>query len=122
MNGLASNSHLRAANAATLVSKLSVRQRDVLEGITAGLLNKQIAYNLHLSEKTVKMHRALLLEALDVGSSAEAIRVAVEASFADPASFSSALVLSPPRKRRATPPMKHRRVRTRLVQEERSGT
>ncbi|HEX8415854.1 MAG TPA: LuxR C-terminal-related transcriptional regulator, partial [Sphingomicrobium sp.] len=32
-----------------------------------------------ISEKTVKMHRALLLERLDVKTSAEAIRIAVEA-------------------------------------------
>jgi DNA-binding NarL/FixJ family response regulator len=44
-----------------------------------GLLNKQIAWELKLSEKTVKMHRALLLNRLDVTTSAEAIRLAVEA-------------------------------------------
>jgi hypothetical protein len=46
-----------------------------------GRLNKEIAYQLGLSEKTVKMHRAHLLTALRVRSSAEAIRIAVEASF-----------------------------------------
>ena len=44
-----------------------------------GLLNKQIAWNLKISEKTVKMHRSLLIERLGVGTSAEAIRLAVEA-------------------------------------------
>jgi DNA-binding NarL/FixJ family response regulator len=44
-----------------------------------GLLNKQIAWELKISEKTVKMHRALLIERLGVGTSAEAIRTAVEA-------------------------------------------
>ncbi len=44
-----------------------------------GLLNKQIAHRLGIAEKTVKMHRALLLERLGVATSADAIRIAVEA-------------------------------------------
>jgi len=51
----------------------------VLHGMARGLLNKQIAWDLKISEKTVKMHRALLLERLGVATSAEAIRIAVEA-------------------------------------------
>ena len=47
--------------------------------MASGLLNKQIAYKLGIAEKTVKMHRALLLERLGVATSAEAIRIAVEA-------------------------------------------
>ena len=49
--------------------------------IAAGRLNKQIAYELGLSERTVKMHRAAVLAALGVKSSADAIRLAVEAGF-----------------------------------------
>ena len=49
------------------------------EGMARGLLNKQIAWDLGIAEKTVKMHRALLLERLGVATSAEAIRLAVEA-------------------------------------------
>ncbi|MEO6360035.1 MAG: LuxR C-terminal-related transcriptional regulator, partial [Sphingomicrobium sp.] len=55
------------------------RQREVLTGVASGLLNKQIAHKLGISEKTVKMHRALLIERLNVKTSAEAIRIAVEA-------------------------------------------
>jgi hypothetical protein len=65
-------------NAAELISKLPPRQRQVLQGMARGLLNKQIAWQLKISEKTVKMHRALLLERLGVKTSAEAIRIAVE--------------------------------------------
>ena len=60
------------------ISKLPPRQRQVLQGLARGLLNKQIAWQLKISEKTVKMHRALLLERLGVKTSAEAIRIAVE--------------------------------------------
>jgi len=69
----------RRAQARAIVESLPPRQQQVLEGIAAGLLNKQIAYRLGIAEKTVKMHRALLLERLGGISSAEAIRIAVEA-------------------------------------------
>ena len=65
--------------AAELVLTLSVRQRQVLELMAKGLLNKQIAYRLGIAEKTVKMHRAMMLERLGAGTTAEAIRIAVEA-------------------------------------------
>ena len=69
----------RRSGAAERVAGLPPRQRQVLDGMARGLLNKQIAWELKISEKTVKMHRALLIERLEVGTSAEAIRIAVEA-------------------------------------------
>ena len=69
----------RRQRASHLVEQLSRRQREVLELIAGGLLNKQIAGNLELSEKTVKMHRALLFRRLGASTTAEAVRVAVEA-------------------------------------------
>jgi hypothetical protein len=44
-----------------------------------GRRNKQIAPALGISERTVKMHRAGLLAKLGVASSADAVRIAVEA-------------------------------------------
>jgi PAS domain S-box-containing protein len=70
---------LRRSGAAEKVADLAPRQREVLELMARGLLNKQIAWELKISEKTVKMHRALALERFGVRSSAEAIRLAVEA-------------------------------------------
>jgi DNA-binding NarL/FixJ family response regulator len=58
---------------------LPPRRRQVLELMSRGRLNKQIAWELKISEKTVKMHRGLLLEQLGVSTSADAIRIAVEA-------------------------------------------
>ena len=49
--------------------------------MAAGKLNKQIAYALEISERTVKMHRAAVIDALGVQSTADAIRVAVEAGY-----------------------------------------
>ena len=69
----------RRGRAAALVADLPPRQKEVLESMARGLLNKQIAWDLKISEKTVKMHRGLLLEQLGVSTSADAIRVAVEA-------------------------------------------
>ena len=69
----------RRQRAAHLVKQLSPRQHQVLELLAKGLLNKQIAGELDLSEKTVKMHRALLFERLGARTTAEAIRLAVEA-------------------------------------------
>ncbi|MEO7634559.1 MAG: PAS domain-containing protein [Sphingomicrobium sp.] len=69
----------RREQAATRVADLPRRQREVLGCMARGLLNKQTAWELKISEKTVKMHRALLLERLGVATSAEAIRIAVEA-------------------------------------------
>ena len=72
----------RAQRAAKLVSMLTRRQVEVLNGMADGMMNKQIAWFLMIDEKTVKMHRALLLKRLGVQHSAQAIRLAVEASFA----------------------------------------
>ena len=63
------------------VAALSRRQREVLLQMAAGRLNKQIAYELGLSERTVKMHRAALFTALGVKTSADAIRLAIEAGY-----------------------------------------
>jgi PAS domain S-box-containing protein len=68
----------RRSGAASRVSALPPRQHQVLKGMARGLLNKQIAWELKISEKTVKMHRALMLDRLGASSSAEAIRIAVE--------------------------------------------
>jgi PAS domain S-box-containing protein len=70
---------VRQARAAAMVRELPSRQRQVLEAMAKGLLNKQIAYQLGIAEKTVKMHRVLMLERLGGVTTAEAIRIAVEA-------------------------------------------
>jgi FixJ family two-component response regulator len=61
------------------LESLTPRQRQVLQLMARGLLNKQIAFELGISDKTVKMHRAALLAALNARASADAIRLAVEA-------------------------------------------
>lgn len=70
---------LRRQRAREAVARLTPRQREVLRRMALGHRSKQIAGDLTLSEKTVKMHRAGLLANLDVPTSADAIRIAVEA-------------------------------------------
>ncbi len=69
----------RRARAVEKIKDLSKRQLEVMTMVAAGLRNKQIAYELGLSEKTIKMHRGLAMEKLGAKSSADMIRLAVEA-------------------------------------------
>ncbi|MFD1951220.1 LuxR C-terminal-related transcriptional regulator [Sphingomonas arantia] len=70
---------MRRIRAAELVKSLSPRQSQVLRFVAQGWLNKQIAAELGLAEKTVKMHRAILMERLGLATTADLIRLAVEA-------------------------------------------
>jgi FixJ family two-component response regulator len=63
--------HLRA-----LVSKLTPRESEVFALIVRGRLNKQIAYELGTSERTIKAHRHAVMEKLEVASLAEAVSMA----------------------------------------------
>jgi len=63
------------------VDDLTPRQKEILIEMARGKLNKQIAYDLGLSERTVKMHRSAMLRSLGIRTTAEAIRVAIEAGF-----------------------------------------
>ncbi len=69
----------RHRNAAHLIEQLSPRQRQILQSMAHGARNKQIAHNLCLSEKTVQMHRMLMLRKLHTSNAADAVRIAVEA-------------------------------------------
>jgi PAS domain S-box-containing protein len=69
----------RRIASATLVKQLTPRQREVLIEMASGHLNKQIAYKMGVSEQTVKMHRALVMTRLGAATTADAIRIAVEA-------------------------------------------
>lgn len=69
----------RRMRAVEIVKDLSKRQREVLQFIAQGMLNKQIAYELDLSERTIKMHRSILMKRLNVPSAADMVRLAVEA-------------------------------------------
>ncbi|MBY6262572.1 DNA-binding response regulator [Azospirillum sp. 412522] len=59
-----------------LYAKLTPRERDVMALVTAGLMNKQVAAKLELSEVTVKIHRGNLMRKMRAQSLADLVRMA----------------------------------------------
>ena len=57
---------------------LTPREREVLGHVIAGKLNKQIAFDLGTSERTIKAHRASIMAKLGAQSVAELARLAQE--------------------------------------------
>jgi two-component system response regulator FixJ len=67
------------AAAAGKLALLSPREREVLEGLLAGLPNKSIAYDLAISPRTVEIHRARVMDKMGARSLSELIRLALAA-------------------------------------------
>jgi len=55
--------------------QMTPREREVLAHVISGKLNKQIAFDLGASERTIKAHRASIMDKLDVHSVAELVRL-----------------------------------------------
>lgn len=55
---------------------LTPREREVLTHVIAGKLNKQIAFDLGTTERTIKAHRASIMEKLRIASLPELVRLA----------------------------------------------
>lgn len=53
--------------------RLTQREKEVASLVGRGLLNKQVAWELGVAEKTVKLHRARVMEKLEVNSVAELV-------------------------------------------------
>lgn len=58
------------------LSSLTPREREVLPLIVSGLLNKQAASELHISEITIQIHRGRIMKKMAAGSLAELVRMA----------------------------------------------
>jgi FixJ family two-component response regulator len=56
--------------------EVTAREREVFALVTTGLLNKQTAAHLGVAEKTVKVHRARVMEKMGAGSLADLVRMA----------------------------------------------
>ena len=63
---------------------LTQREREVMALVVTGLLNKQIAGQLHTSEATVKAHRAQLMRKMEADSVAQLVRIAEGLSVSPP--------------------------------------
>jgi FixJ family two-component response regulator len=57
------------------LARLTPREREVLDGVLAGQLNKQIAWDLGTAEKTVKVHRGRMMKKMGVRTVADLIRI-----------------------------------------------
>jgi two-component system, LuxR family, response regulator FixJ len=65
--------------AETRLAELSPRERDVLQGLVAGKINKVIAYDLSISPRTVEVYRANLMAKTGARSMSELMRIALAA-------------------------------------------
>lgn len=70
--------HERLQELRTLMASLSAREAEVFGLIIRGQLNKQIAYALGISERTVKVHRHQVMEKLGAKSFAEVVSIAAD--------------------------------------------
>ena len=75
---LAAGSDKEAAALMTRLATLTPQQVRVLMMLSEGLLNKQIAYELHVSEATVKAHVSAILQKLGVESRTQAVIAAAK--------------------------------------------
>lgn len=58
------------------LARLTPRERDVLPLVVGGLLNKQAAAELGISEVTLQIHRGSIMKKMEAGSLAELVRMA----------------------------------------------
>ncbi len=71
-----------AQDAISRLDTLSRRENEVLRHVIAGRLNKQIGYALGITEKTVKAHRAKVMEKMGAQSVPDLVRIAQRAGIA----------------------------------------
>jgi FixJ family two-component response regulator len=74
-DGIARREQAELSDIYARLAVLTPREREVLEHVVDGKLNKQIANNLGIAEATVKMHRARVMTKMKVQSAAELARL-----------------------------------------------
>ena len=67
------------SDVARRLARLTPREREVLELVVAGMLNKQIAAELGAAEKTVKVHRGRVMKKMEADSVADLVRMTQKA-------------------------------------------
>lgn len=63
------------------VDRLTPREREVMALVVTGRLNKQVADDLGIAEKTIKIHRARVMEKMEAASLADLVRLADKLGF-----------------------------------------
>jgi two-component system, LuxR family, response regulator FixJ len=69
--------HIERAEIESRTAALSQRERDVLDELVAGRANKQIAFDLGISPRTVEIYRANLMHKMRAGSLSDLVRMAL---------------------------------------------
>jgi len=75
------NAHKKAMNCKQLAEKLSTlseREKEVFDRVAEGQMNKVIAADLGISERTVEVHRGQVMKKLDVRTLAQLVRVKID--------------------------------------------
>lgn len=75
----AAKSEAIARDVAARVASLSPRERQVMEGLVAGLSNKLIARDYDISPRTIEVYRANVMTKMQAGSLSELVRLAMRA-------------------------------------------
>lgn len=75
--------HAERSNIEARLAALSNRERDVLKGLVAGHANKQIAYDLGISPRTIENYRANLMIKMQAGGLSDLVRMALIAGILD---------------------------------------
>ncbi len=68
------------ADAKLRTSKLTPREHEVMQCVVQGMSNKQMAAHLHLSEKTIEVHRGNVMRKTAADSVAELVRISLNSS------------------------------------------
>jgi FixJ family two-component response regulator len=69
-------SQIASAGVRALFESLTPREKDIFRLVTVGLMNKQIAAEIGVSEITVKVHRGNMMRKMNASSLADLIRMA----------------------------------------------
>jgi FixJ family two-component response regulator len=75
-DGVARTHRSRNLELGARYARLTRREREVFAHLISGQLNKQVAYDLGISERTVKIHRRQVLDKLEAASIADLVRIA----------------------------------------------
>jgi two-component system response regulator FixJ len=75
----AARSEAISQDVAARVASLSPRERQVMEGLIAGLSNKLIAREYDISPRTIEVYRANVMTKMQAGSLSELVRLAMRA-------------------------------------------